>query len=101
MKILNMIYAINKKNKACINSVYENHILNNSIIRFGCLKNSDIDFWVKFRKIDLEKYFDRYITLKEGLKSLFKKEICLVQEQTLKSTILINSMNKNREFIYK
>jgi hypothetical protein len=97
--------VLTKKNKALINSLCENHSVE-KLYLFGSAttksfsKNSDIDFLVKFRKIDLEKYFDNYSTLKEELKNLFKREIDLVEEQTLKNPILINSINKNKELIY-
>jgi predicted nucleotidyltransferase len=61
---------------------------------------SDIDFLVKFKTFDLYLYFDNYLILKEKLKELFNREIDLLEEQTLKNRILINSINKNKELIY-
>lgn len=61
---------------------------------------SDIDFLVKFKPFDLAKYFENYITLKESLKKLFGREIDLVEEQTIKNPILINSIDKNKELVY-
>ncbi|MBZ9628856.1 nucleotidyltransferase domain-containing protein [Psychroflexus sp. CAK1W] len=61
---------------------------------------SDIDFLVKFKPIDLADYFDNYIGFKENLKRLFGREIDLIEEQTLKNPILINSINENKELVY-
>lgn len=61
---------------------------------------SDIDFLVKFKPIDLAKYFENYIGLKENLKKLLGREIDLVEQQTLKNPILINSIDKNKKLIY-
>jgi len=61
---------------------------------------SDIDFLVKFKAIDLAGYFDNYINFKTKLKSLFGREVDLVEEQTLKNPILINSINKSKELVY-
>ncbi|MFC2110553.1 nucleotidyltransferase family protein [Bacteroidota bacterium] len=61
---------------------------------------SDIDFLVSFDKNDLNQYFENYISFKEKLGKLFKRDIDLVEEQTLKNPILINSINKNKELIY-
>ena len=61
---------------------------------------SDIDFLVKFKSFELSQYFDNYINLKENLKNLFGREIDLLEEQTLKNPILINSINKSKELIY-
>ncbi|RZK35159.1 MAG: nucleotidyltransferase domain-containing protein, partial [Pedobacter sp.] len=61
---------------------------------------SDIDFLVKFKSIDLAKYFDNYINLKEKLKTLFLRDIDLVEEQTLRNPILIKSINRTKELVY-
>ena len=61
---------------------------------------SDIDFLVKFKPIDLAKYFENYKDFKENLKKLLGREIDLVEQQTLKNPILINSIDKNKELIY-
>ena len=61
---------------------------------------SDIDFLVKFKNIDLASYFDNYIDFKTKLKNLFGREVDLVEEQTLKNPILINSINKSKELVY-
>ncbi|RZK53461.1 MAG: nucleotidyltransferase domain-containing protein, partial [Pedobacter sp.] len=61
---------------------------------------SDIDFLVKFKSIDLAKYFDNYINFKEKLKTLFGRDVDLVEEQTLKNPILIKSINRTKELVY-
>ena len=61
---------------------------------------SDIDFLVKFKPIDLAKYFDNYINLKEELQNLFGRDIDLIEEQTLKNPILIKSINRSKELVY-
>ncbi len=61
---------------------------------------SDLDFLVKFKAIDLAQYFNNYINFKEKLKSLFEREVDLVEEQTLKNPILIRSINRSKELVY-
>lgn len=61
---------------------------------------SDIDLLVKFKFIELSKYFDNYMDFKENLEKLFGREVDLVEEQTLRNPILINSINKSKELIY-
>ncbi|KAF2335549.1 nucleotidyltransferase family protein [Flavobacterium daemonense] len=63
-------------------------------------KESDIDLLVKFKHIELSKYFDNYIDFKEKLERLFGREVDLVEEQTLKNPILIKSINNSKELIY-
>jgi predicted nucleotidyltransferase len=55
---------------------------------------------VKFKPIDLARYFDNYIAFKEKLKALFGRDVDLLEEQTLKNPVLIKSINKNKELIY-
>jgi predicted nucleotidyltransferase len=62
--------------------------------------DSDIDFLVKFKPIDLALYFDNYMNFKESLKKLLGREIDVLEEQTLKNPILINSINRSKELIY-
>jgi predicted nucleotidyltransferase len=62
--------------------------------------NSDIDFLVKFKNMDLSNYFDNYLDLKDKLEDLFDRKVDLVEEQTLKNPILINSINKTKALIY-
>ncbi len=61
---------------------------------------SDIDILVKFKPIELNLYFENYLNLKENLKSLFGREVDLLEEQTLKNPILIHSINQSKELIY-
>lgn len=63
-------------------------------------ENSDVDFLVSFHKIELPIYFENYITFKEKLSKLLNREVDLVEEQTLRNPVLINSINKSKELIY-
>jgi predicted nucleotidyltransferase len=63
-------------------------------------KESDVDLLVKFKVIELSKYFDNYMDFKEKLENLFGHKVDLVEEQTLRNPILINSINKSKELIY-
>ena len=63
-------------------------------------KESDVDLLVKFKVIELSKYFDNYMDFKEKLENLFGREVDLFEEQTLRNPILINSINKSKELIY-
>jgi predicted nucleotidyltransferase len=61
---------------------------------------SDIDFLVKFKSIELSEYFENYLNFKENLEFLFGREVDLLEEQTLKNPILIKSINKSKELVY-
>jgi predicted nucleotidyltransferase len=63
-------------------------------------ENSDFDFLVKFKNVELSEYFDNYMNFKENLRKLLGREIDLLEEQTLKNPILIRSINNSKELIY-
>lgn len=62
--------------------------------------DSDIDFLVKFGKVNPYNYFDNYLGFKDSLKKLLNREIDLVEVQTLKNPILIRSINRSKKNIY-
>ena len=96
---------ITKENRERVKALCKTYNVE-TLYLFGSVTNdnfsekSDIDLLVQFKKIDLARYFMNYITLKEKLKSILKREIDLIEEQTLKNPILIKSINKNKELIY-
>ena len=63
-------------------------------------EKSDIDLLVTFENVDLYNYFDNYIELKNELENEFKRNVDLVEEQTLKNPFLIESINQSKQYIY-
>ena len=86
--------------KLCTIYNVEKMYLFGSVLNSNFNKESDIDFLVKFKYIELSKYFDNYMDFKENLEKLFGREVDLVEEQTLRNPILINAINKSKELIY-
>ena len=86
--------------RLCIMYNVEKMYLFGSVLTPSFNNRSDIDFLVKFKDIDLSTYFDNYMNFKLNLENLFGREVDLVEEQTLKNPILINSINKSKELVY-
>ena len=63
-------------------------------------QQSDLDFLVRFQTMELSLYFENYFNLKEQLKSLYGREIDLLEEQALKNPILIQSINRSKQLVY-
>ena len=61
---------------------------------------SDIDFLVRFKDFERKEYFKNYTAFKEQLHQLFKRNIDLVEEQTLSNKVLTNSINNSKKLIY-
>lgn len=62
--------------------------------------HSDIDFLVQFQEMDIEGYFENYVSLKSELKKLFLREVDLVEVQTIKNPILKKSIERTKKKIY-
>ena len=86
--------------KLCAMHNVEKMYLFGSALNSNFNKKSDIDLLVKFKSIELSRYFDNYMDFKNNLEKLFGCEVDLVEEQTLRNPILINSINKSKELIY-
>jgi predicted nucleotidyltransferase len=91
---------IEELKKLCTLYNVEKMYLFGSILNANFNKESDIDFLVKFKTIEISTYFDNYMDFKENLEKLLGREVDLVEEQTLRNPILINSINKSKELIY-
>ena len=91
---------IEELKKLCTLYNVEKMYLFGSILNANFNKESDIDFLVKFKTIEISSYFDNYMDFKENLEKLLGREVDLVEEQTLRNPILINSINKSKELIY-
>lgn len=63
-------------------------------------ENSDIDFLVKFKTIDLHDYFLNYLEFKISLEKITGREVDLIEKQTLKNPILIQSIERSKELLY-
>jgi len=93
------------QNKEMIKNLCETHNVD-KLYLFGSAtttkfnEDSDIDFLVKFKPFDLKLYFVNYIDFKSKLKELLRREIDLLEEQTLKNPYLISSIEENKELIY-
>ncbi len=86
--------------KLCILYNVEKMYLFGSALNSNFKQESDIDLLVKFKAIELSKYFDNYMNFKENLEKLFGRQVDLVEEQTLRNPILIKSINKSKALIY-
>ncbi len=86
--------------KLCTLYNVETMYLFGSALNSNFNSESDIDLLVKFKPIELAYYFDNYINFKENLKIVLGRDIDLVEEQSLRNPILIESIEKSKELIY-
>lgn len=71
-----------------------------SVLNENFNEDSDVDFLVQFKEIDLASYFKNYLSFKEQLAAILKRKVDLVEAQTLKNPILIKSIENTKALIY-
>ena len=62
---------------------------------------SDIDLLVAFNPMDHAEYADAYFELAEKFEKLFKRQVDLVTEKSLKNPYFIESVNKTKTLLYE
>ena len=98
--MLHMEQDLAKLKNLCVDYHVDKMYLFGSALNSSFTAQSDIDFLVRFKQMDLSKYFENYMELKANLESLFGRKVDLLEEQTLKNPILIKSINESKELIY-
>jgi uncharacterized protein len=94
------------ENKQNITSLCEKHAVNylyafGSVLNENFNSNSDVDFLIDFKNIELLKYFDNYMDLKESLETLLDRNVDLVEEKAIKNPIFKNVVNRNKQLVYR
>lgn len=91
---INKIKALCEKHKVNKLFVFGSVLTN----RFN--ENSDIDFVVDFNKKNITDYFSNYFDLKYALEELFKRDVDLLEEQTIKNPYLKKNVEETKALIY-
>ena len=63
--------------------------------------DSDIDLLVSFNPMDYSDYADSYFDLAEKFERLFKRQVDLVTDKSLKNPYFIDSVNKTKTLLYE
>ena len=63
-------------------------------------QNSDIDFVVDFKGIEIEKYADNYFDFKFSLQDFLKRNIDLLEDKAIKNPYLRKSIDSSKKLIY-
>ena len=63
--------------------------------------SSDIDMLIQFNPIELMKYFDNYMDLKEKLERILNRPVDLVENQAIKNPIFRKVLDREKRMIYE
>jgi len=100
--IMNIIEQhINEIKHLCENHSVNRLYLFGSVLRNEFAKESDVDFLVSFKNIELLKYADNYFELKFSLEELLDRPVDLIEEQSIKNPYFLASLNESKRLIYE
>ncbi len=91
---------INTINELCKKYKVKRLFVFGSILTERFTPESDIDFLVDFNKNEIDDYFSNFFDLKYALEDLLKRDIDLVENQSLKNPYFINSVNNTKTLVY-
>ncbi len=86
--------------KLCSKHKVDQMFVFGSVITKDFNENSDVDFLVKFGKIDLYEYFENLLNLKENLEKILLHKVDILEMQALKNPYLKKSIDNNKLLIY-
>ncbi|MFZ2288024.1 MAG: nucleotidyltransferase domain-containing protein [Bacteroidales bacterium] len=62
---------------------------------------SDIDFLVEFKLLDIQEYFNNYMGFKEKLEAILKRPIDLVENQAVRNPIFRKVLDREKKLVYE
>ena len=71
-----------------------------SILTSEFNNNSDVDFVVDFKDVELNVYADNYFNFKKSLENLFNRKIDLLEKIALKNPYFIQVLNDTKKMVY-
>lgn len=86
--------------KVCSKHKVDQMFVFGSVLTKNFNDNSDVDFLVKFGKIDLYEYFENLLNLKESLENILHRKVDLLEIQAVKNPYLKKSIDNNKLLIY-
>jgi len=61
---------------------------------------SDVDFIVDFKEVDLYNYADNYFDLKFSLENLLKRDVDLLEDKAINNPYLRKSIDSSKQLVY-
>ena len=86
--------------KVCSKHKVDQMFVFGSVLTKEFNENSDVDFLVKFGKIDLYDYFENLLNLKENLENILQRKIDILEIQAVKNPYLKKSIDNSKLLIY-
>ena len=91
---------IDKIHDLCSKHKVANLFVFGSVLTDRFKKNSDIDFIVDFKEMDVYDYADNYFDLKFSLENIFKRNIDLLENKALNNPYLRQTIDSSKRLLY-
>ncbi|OFX31688.1 MAG: nucleotidyltransferase [Bacteroidetes bacterium GWA2_32_17] len=91
---------IDKIRDLCVKHKVERLFTFGSVLTNRFKSDSDIDFIVDFKNIDLYDYADNYFDLKKSLEHIFNHDIDLLEDKAINNPYLRQSIDSSKQLVY-
>jgi len=91
---------IDKIRELCKKHKVANLFVFGSVLTDRFNKDSDIDFIVDFKDVDLYDYADNYFDFKFSLEDMFKREIDLLEDKAVRNPYLRKTIDSSKQLVY-
>lgn len=93
-------------NREAINSLCEKHKVAKlyafgSVLSSAFNEESDVDFLVEFHIQNIDRYVTNFFTLKEGLESLFNREVDLIEYRSVSNPYFKEEIDETKSLLYE
>ncbi len=85
----------------CRENKVRTHYVFGSVLTDEFTESSDIDFIVEIDSDDPLEYADNYFNLKFALEEIFKRQIDLLENKTIKNQYLKENIDKSKSLLYE
>ncbi|MCR9082989.1 nucleotidyltransferase domain-containing protein [Algoriphagus sp. NF] len=93
-------------NREAINSLCEKHKVAKlyafgSVLSTAFNEESDVDFLVEFHIQNIDRYVTNFFTLKEGLETLFNREVDLIEYRSVSNPYFKEEIDETKSLLYE
>ena len=71
-----------------------------SVLNEKFKNDSDLDFIVDFKNVEVYEYADNYFELKYSLENLFKRDVDLLEDKAIINPFLRQSIDSSKQLVY-
>ena len=71
-----------------------------SVVSKKFSNESDIDLLIQFKDVSIEEYTENYFNLHQIFRNIFKRNVDLITDKSLRNPYLIKSIEDSKQLLY-